>query len=180
MPIKMDGGQQMGGVVILRGVPVDLSSELGHAFVVDAVRAAEALLTDQELAEKYELSPADWQAITKNSALGHAVRAERERRVRDGSAVREMSAKHLVKGPGILDSIMANPQANNRHRIEAFKELRQTAAIGGTDKLPESARFIISIDLTAGGGTVEHFDVPREPMKIASDEAVEGKTDGDE
>jgi hypothetical protein len=177
----------MGDVVVLRGIPVDLASEVGHAFVVDAVRAAEGLRTDQELTEIYELSPADWQDITKNVALGRAVRAERERRVKDGTAVREMSAKHLIKGPGILDSIMANPQSNARHRIEAFKELRQTAAIGGTDRLPESARFIISIDLTAGGGHVEHFDMPREPMIAASNAdgadnliPFKEKIDGDE
>src|SRR5215475_7077473 len=115
----------MGDVVILRSIPIDLTSDVGHAFVVDATRAAEGLLSDRELAEKYELSPADWQDITKNTALGHAVRSERDRRVKDGTAVREMAAKHLVKGPGILDSIMVNPQANNRHRIEAFRELRQ-------------------------------------------------------
>ena len=175
----------MGDTVTLRSIPIEIASDVGHAFVVDAVRAAEGLLTDQELTEKYELSPADWQTITKNTALGHAVRAERERRVKDGTAVREMSAKHLVKGPGILDSIMVNPQANNRHRIEAFRDLRQAAG-GGTDKLPESARFIISIDLTAGGGTVEHFDVPRKPVAAPdADDADnpipwQGKTDGDE
>jgi hypothetical protein len=44
------------GDVILRGVPIDLNSDVGHAFVVDATRAAEGLITDRELAEKYELS----------------------------------------------------------------------------------------------------------------------------
>src|SRR5262245_1974765 len=120
----------MGDVVNLRSIPVDLNSDLGHAFVVDATRAAEGLITDAELSEQSELSPADWQAITKSKALGHAVRAERERRVRSGQAVKEAAAKHLVKGPGILDSIMTNVDSNPRHKIEAFKELRQTASVG--------------------------------------------------
>src|SRR5262245_9051116 len=118
----------MGDLVKLRSSPIDLTSDIGHAFVVDATRAAEGLLTDAELAEKYELSPADWQAITKDKALGHAIRAERERRVRSGTAVREAAAKHLVKGPGILDQIMTNEQSNPRHKIEAYKELRNTAS----------------------------------------------------
>jgi hypothetical protein len=176
----------MGDVVILRSTPIDLTSDVGHAFVVDATRAAEGLLTDKELAEKYELSPADWQAITKDVALGHAIRAERERRVRSGTAVREAAAKHLIKGPGILDQIMTDAQSNPRHKIEAFKELRQTAAIGDSaERLPESERFIIAINL--GEGHVEHFDKPRAPMKIdvsAGDSPknlipLEGKPDGD-
>src|SRR5262245_57835104 len=178
----------MGDVVNLRSIPIDLNSDVGHAFVVDATRAAEGLLTDRELAEKYELSPADWQAITKDVALGHAIRAERERRVRSGTAVREAAAKQLVKGPGILDQSMTDADSNPRHKIEAFKELRQTAAIGdNAERLPESERFIIKIDLTAGGGGVEHFDKPRAPMKVdvsAGDAPsnlipLEGKPDGD-
>jgi hypothetical protein len=43
---------------------------------VDATRAAEGLLTDAELQEAYELTPADWIAITKDAALGRAVRDE--------------------------------------------------------------------------------------------------------
>ena len=173
----------MGEVITLRKSPINIDSDVGHQFVTDCTRAAEGLMTDRELADKYELSSTDWEHITKSTALGHAVRSERERRVKDGTAVREMAAKHLVKGPGILDQIMTSPQANSRHRIEAFKELR-TTAIGGTDKLPESARFIISIDL--GAGHVEHYDVPRKPMKIdasdgdGTDKLLEGKPDDDE
>ena len=156
----------MGDVVNLRSIPVDLNSDLGHAFVVDATRAAEGLITDAELSEKYELSPADWQAITKDKALGHAVRSERERRVRSGQAVKEAAAKHLVKGPGILDSIMSGPDSHPKHKIEAFKELRTTAAIGDNAEGRSGERFVIHIDLTAGGGDVEHFDKERAPMKL--------------
>jgi hypothetical protein len=75
--------------VILRGVEVELSSDIGHQFVVDCTRAAEGLFGDKELAEIYEISPADWQNIVKNAALGRAIRAERDRRVLNGTAVRE-------------------------------------------------------------------------------------------
>ena len=70
----------MGDIVNLRSSPIDLNSDAGYHFVTDATRAAEGLITDRELAEKYELSPADWENITKDMALGRAVRAERERR----------------------------------------------------------------------------------------------------
>ena len=147
----------MGEVITLRSTPVDINSNLGHAFVVDCTRAAEGILTDKELAEKWEISPKDWQAIIKDKALGHAIRAERERRVRTGTAVREAAAKHLVKGPGILDSIMSGPDSHPKHKIEAYKELRQTASIGDSaEGRQESDRFIITINL--GADVVEHYN----------------------
>ena len=78
--------------------PIDLNTDTGHRFVVDCTRAGEGLITDKELQQKYELSPADWQNITKDMALGRAVRAERERRMLDGTAARESAASYFVKG----------------------------------------------------------------------------------
>src|SRR5262245_47735981 len=146
----------MGDVINLRNTPIDINTDIGHAFVVDCTRAAEGLITDKELSEKYELSPADWRAITKDKALGHAVRAERERRVRSGLAAKEAAAKHLVKGVGIVDQIMTAEATHPKHKIDAFKELRATAAVGNsTEERTNSERFIIRIDLTSGGGGVE-------------------------
>jgi len=171
----------MGDIVNLRSTPIDLNSDIGHQWVVDCTRAAEGLITDAELAEKWELSPADWQAIIKDKALGHAIRAERERRVRNGTAVREAAAKHLVKGPGILDQIMSGANSNPRHKIDAYKELRNTVVgSDSTERLPESERFIIHIDLTAGGGHVETYDKPRKPDGPNDLIPLEGKSDGDE
>jgi hypothetical protein len=39
----------MGKVVDLHPTPIDLNSDRGRAFVVDATRAAEGLLTDADL-----------------------------------------------------------------------------------------------------------------------------------
>jgi hypothetical protein len=148
----------MGDVIVLRSTPISLDSDIGHAFVVDATRAGEGLITDRELAEKYELSPADWQAITKDLALGRAIRAERERRLLTGVAVREAAARHFLKAPTILDQIMTDAQSNPKHKIEAIRELRQTAASDSTDRPAEASRFIIKIDLSAAGGPVETYD----------------------
>lgn len=86
-------------IVTLRNTPITLDSDVGRQFVVDCVRAGEGLITDRELAEKYELDPPAWIAITKDVELGHAIRAERERRVLNGVAAREAAAKHFVKAP---------------------------------------------------------------------------------
>jgi hypothetical protein len=140
----------VGEIINLRSTPIDLNSDVGHAFVCDATRAAEGLITDAELAEKYELSPADWQAIIKDRTLGQKIRAERERRVRSGQAVKEAAAKHLVKGPGILDGIMSGPDSHPKHKIEAYKELRNTASVGAdAEGRQESERFVIQINLGA-------------------------------
>ena len=96
----------MGDVIALERSPIDLNSDVGHAFVVDATRAGEGLITDKELQEKYQLSPADWRAVTGRLALGRAVWAERERRMLNGTAARKSACRHLVKGPGIHDEIM--------------------------------------------------------------------------
>jgi hypothetical protein len=180
-----DAEVAMGDVIVLRNTPVDLASDVGHQFITDCTRAGEGLITDKELAEKYELSPADWQSITKDVALGHAIRAERDRRVLNGAAAREAACKHFVKAPGILDQIMMDAHSNPRHKIEAIKELRQTAVGNSEDRPTETERFIIKIDLTAGGGGVETYN---KPIKIdVSDEdgpnnliPLEGKSDDNE
>jgi hydroxypyruvate isomerase len=151
----------MGDIVNLRNTPFDLNTDLGHAFVVDATRAAEGLITDKELSEKYELSPADWRAIRKDKSIGVAVRTERERRVRSGQAVKEAAARHLIKGVGIVDQIMSSDDSHPKHKLEAFKELRQTAAVGADAEGRSGDRFVITIIMNSdepGGNVVEHYD----------------------
>jgi hypothetical protein len=135
----------MRDTVVLGGVEIELTSDAGRAFVVDCVRCAESLLTDKELVQIYEISPADWQNIANDAALGRAIRAERDRRVRNGTAAREMASKHFVKAPTILDRIMTDEGANMRHRVDAIKEMRAIASPEKQNNQPDSGRFIIKI-----------------------------------
>jgi hypothetical protein len=137
----------MSDSVVLGGVEVELTSDVGRAFVVDCVRCAESLLTDKELAQIYEISPADWQNIANDAALGRAIRAERDRRVRNGAAAREMASKKFVKAPTILDRIMTDEGMNARHRVDAIKEMRAIAAPEKQNNPAQSERFIIQINL---------------------------------
>ena len=139
----------MSDTIILRGTPTDLDSVVGRQFIVDCTRAAEGLISDKELAEIYEISPVDWQNIAKDAALGRAIRAERDRRVRSGIVAREAAAQHFVRAPGILGAIMDSEQSNARHRIEAIRELRQTAIPESPNSPAQSERFIIQINLGA-------------------------------
>jgi hypothetical protein len=151
-------------LVNLHGVPTSLASSRGREFVCDCTRAAENLLSDQDLRDKYQLSDWDWQTITKNTTLIRAIQAERTRRVRSGQAAREAAAQHFVKAPKILDQIMSNEQSNPRHKIEAIRELRATAAgAAGTDStIDTSEKFIIQINL---GGDTEIFEKVITPTK---------------
>jgi hypothetical protein len=151
--------------VILRSIPVDLHSDVGHAFVTDCTRAAEGLLSDRELAAKYELSPADFQNIAKDAALGRAIRAEREHRVLSGVAAKESAAKQYVKMPTILAGIAENQSTNPRHVIEAAREIRQVATGGDNpDRPADSDRFIIRIDLSGDGAP--HIEEYNKSKKI--------------
>ena len=177
----------MGDVITLRGSPTDLNSDEGQAFVVDAVRSAEGLATDQDLQDKYELSPADWITIKQSVELGHKVRKERERRVFTGVAAREAAAKYFVKAPSILDRIMVDDQSHAKHKIEAIRELRQTATVDNADRPMQTDRFVIVIDLSGdlSGGARDVITYDKSIKIDASDGAdnpiaLEGKSHADE
>lgn len=141
---------------------IDLSSDRGRAFVLDATRAGEGLITDAELQEIYELTPADWIAITKDANLGRAVRDERTRRVRNGTAAQESAARFFVKGPAILDQIANDVQSNARHKIDAIRELRATATGSGDGDGPsQGEKFSIVINL--GSDCIERHEVDITP-----------------
>jgi hypothetical protein len=166
----------MSDTVILRGVAVELDSDVGRQFVVDCVRAAEGLISDKELVEIYEISPADWQNIAKDMALARAIRAERDRRVLNGTAAREAASRHFVKAPTILDKIMSDEQANARHRIEAIRELRQTAIPENQNVQSQGDRFVITINL--GADCVETYNKsiainPNDPDELPKSTAPE-------
>jgi hypothetical protein len=143
-------------ILVLNSKPVELSSPEGCAFVRDAVRAAEGLITDSDLRKKYKIPAKNLKEMTKNPALITAIRDERERRMRNGTAARESASRHFVRAPNIMGAIMDDAQANPRHRIEAAREIRATA-IGGDDaeSAHDTERFMITINL---GADTEKFE----------------------
>jgi hypothetical protein len=122
--------------ITIGGADVELASDAGHSFLVDAVRAAEGLITDRDFAR--------------------ALRAERDRRVRDGTAARESAAQIFVRAPKVMGEILDNAQASPRHRIEAARELRVQAVPESTGVAAAEDRFVITINLGADG--VNHIE----------------------
>ena len=150
------------GSVILRGVVVDLDSDVGEAFVIDCARNTEGLIPDGDVKTKYGLSDEDWERLAANTALLQAVRAERERRMANGDAAREGAQRHFVKVPTVLDDILNDKQVSPRHRIEAAKELRQVAGNGPDAKPGAGDKFIITINL--GGDEKLRFEKEVAPL----------------
>jgi hypothetical protein len=147
--------------ITLRGVRVPLASDVGGAFVSDASRNKERLLSDQRLIEKYGLSMDAWKEIATIPAFKLAVAAEFERRVYNGDAARESAAKIFSEAPTVLGEILNDKQASPKHRIDAAKELRATANTGAEKAGNDADRFIITINL---GDDKLVFDKLRAPL----------------
>jgi len=106
--------------------------------------------------EKYDLTIAELQTIANMKAVGRAIRNEREHRLRSGIATRELASGYFFKAPTVLDKIMSDEQVNPRHRIESARELRVISTPENQNNpATQSERFVIRIDLSAGGGGVE-------------------------
>src|SRR6476646_511677 len=117
---------------------VPLDSDLGRELIGDCVRFTEGLLDERAIRKKYRFDDSAWEALGSNDALVEAIEAAKIRRVRDGSSKREKAQMLITKAPGILDSIMTDPAASPRHRVDAIKTLDTFAANGPENTAPAS------------------------------------------
>jgi len=115
--------------------------------ISDLCRFAEGLVTEAAVRKRWRLEEKDWIALNDDEVV-RAVDEERVRRIRSGAAKREKAQQHLVKGPDILNTIMSDPRANARHKIDAVKALNDLS-----DFSPQVARdvdrVVIHIDMGA-------------------------------
>lgn len=128
--------------------PISLDSDLGRQLIIDSVRFAEGLIDEQAVRKKYRLTDDVWEALGNNDAFIEKITDEKLRRTRDGSTKREKSQQLITKAPGILDSIMSDPAASPRHRVDAIKTL-DTFAANGPEGVPAADRFQITIILNS-------------------------------
>jgi hypothetical protein len=136
------------GTVTLRGVRVVLTSDIGRAYVTDCARNWEKILPNSVICEKWDLSIESWQAMGQNKQLVQAVRAEHERRIRNGTCAQETAAREFASAPTTLGAILRDPDANARHKIEAHRELRATAnGTGSEGATGDTDRYVITINL---------------------------------
>jgi hypothetical protein len=130
------------------------SLEDNHDFISDMARFADGLLSEAAIRKKYRVGADVWEALGENDALVEKIEAEKTRRIRCGDTKRERAQQLITKAPGILDSIMTDPAASPRHRVDAIKTL-DTFTANTPESAPASDRFVITINL---GSDVLHFD----------------------
>src|SRR5262245_43692221 len=133
--------------VVLRGIAISLTSNIGAAFVADCSRNREKIFSDAQIQEKYDIDPADWDDIVKNRALRIAISRECERRTLRGTAAQEMAALEFTRAPPILGEILRDQKTSARHRIAAAAELRQSARSGDEKTGDTSDKYVITINL---------------------------------
>jgi hypothetical protein len=152
-----------GATVILRGLAVEINSDVGQAFATDCVRFIEGIITEEQLRKKYDLDDTGWRQLAANDSLQRTVGATKERRIRNGEGAREKAAHLFVSCPDVLGGIVNEAGASPRSRIEAIRELRQVAA-AGSEAAPaaERERFIININF---GGQKLHREIELKPIK---------------
>jgi len=142
-------GGALNGSVVLRGIKIDLDTDIGNGFVIDCTRHVEELVSAEQLKAKYQLTEEAWRQLADNEPLQQAVERAKERRIRSGEAAREKAQHLFVTAPSVLSNILNDSTASPRHRIEAARELRQTAAVGSEAATPTAERYTISIILSA-------------------------------
>src|SRR5215467_10305780 len=167
------------GSVVLRGVKIDLDTDIGTGFTIDCTRHVEGLVTAEQLKAKYQLSEQAWRQLADNEPLQQAVERQKEHRIRSGEAAREKAQHLFVTAPDVLSSILNDSSASPRHRIEAARELRQTAAAGAEGATSTAERFSIRIDLTAGGNKEDVIVIDAPTKKVGPDVDLEPGNDAD-
>jgi len=133
-----------------------MSSALSKSFrendelVSDLARFSESILTQEQVRKKHHLLGDEaWEQMGSDDLLVEMVEAEKIRRIKNGSAKRELARLHLVKAPAVLDSILSDPKANPRHRIDSAKALNDLSEFAPQRPAGEEDRVVVRIDLSA-------------------------------
>jgi hypothetical protein len=142
----------MGEIVDLRGGSIPLEDD---ELIENLARYADGTLTEAAVKARHHLSDEAWTAMGENDKLVELVEARKLSRVRSGRTKIERAQIEIVDAPPILSRIMRNPDANERHVIDAVKTLDSLATGGRPENAPPSDRFVITINL---GSDVLHFD----------------------
>ena len=151
--------------VILRGVAVPLTSDVGIAFTVDCCRNREKIFSDARLQEKYSIDPSDWNDILNNKVLRLAISAESDRRMLNGTAATESAAKIFTESPEAMGSILRDNKASARSRVAASQELRATARAGDEKSSADTERVIVNIKIGEDRYIVDSGPLP--PNRLA-------------
>src|SRR5215831_5684153 len=130
-------------------------------FITDLARYAEGLLSEAAVRKKYRFDEATWARLGEDDELVRAIKEEKTRRIRSGTAKREKAQQHVVRAPDVLEKILTDEKASPKHRIDAAKALDDLAD-NGPQAAAEQDRVVVTINL--GGGDVLRFDASAKPI----------------
>jgi len=116
--------------------------------ITDLARFSEALLSESAVRRKWRLSEEIWERLGGDDEFVRAVEEEKVRRVRSGATKRERAQQHVIRGVDVLATIMDDPRANSRHRVDSVKTLNAIAA-PESQAADDTERIYIRIDLSA-------------------------------
>jgi hypothetical protein len=118
--------------------------------LLDLARFSEGLYEEKFVRRKYRdlLSDDDWEHLSSDDLLVEMIETRKLQRVRDGSFKREKAQQHITRGPDVLATIMDDPKANDRHRVDAIKTL-DALADPGPSRFDDRDFISIRIDLAA-------------------------------
>jgi hypothetical protein len=128
--------------------PLERSLIDNHELITDLARFSEALCTESAIRKKWRLSEETWELLGSSDELVRAIEEEKTRRIRSGTTKRELAQQHIIRGPNVLATIMDDPKANARHRVDSIKALNAIAD-PGPQAAAEQERIFIRIDLGA-------------------------------
>src|SRR6516164_5561848 len=126
--------------------PLERSLIDNHELITDLARFSEARCTESAVRKKWRLSEDTWELLGSSDELVRAIEEEKTRRIRSGATKRELAQQHIIRGPNVLATIMDDPKANARHRVDSVKALNAIAD-PGPEAAAEEQRVIIKIDL---------------------------------
>jgi len=119
-----------------------------HELITDLARFAEGIYTESAVRKKWRLSEETRELLGSSDELVRAIEEEKTRRIRSGATKRERAQLHVIRGPDVLATIMDDPKANARHRVDSVKALDSLAG-NGPQAAAEQERIVIKIDLGA-------------------------------
>ena len=149
-PYRGLAGFNIGTTDVATPSPVpDLTKSLreNSELITSLCRFAEGLETESSVRKRWRLSEETWELLGSDDELVRAIEEEKIRRVRSGQLKREKAQAHIVRGVDVLATIMDDPKANNRHRVDSIKALNSLT--GDPQAAPEQERIVIRIDLGA-------------------------------
>jgi hypothetical protein len=145
--------------------PLERSLIDNHELITDLARFSEALCTESAIRKKWRLSEDTWELLGSSDELVRAIEEEKTRRIRSGATKRELAQQHIIRGPNVLATIMDDPRANARHRVDSIKTLNAIAD-PGAEAAVEQERIYIRIDLGADVRAKGQASDPRDVLVL--------------